>query len=120
MSLKNPRNTKSLRRQLRQNMTEAESILWERVRAKRLGIKVKRQYGIGPYVLDFYIPKVKLAIEVDGGIHQRPEVKEKDINRDTFLKRNGIEVCRFTNDEILNEMDKVLREIKKIIESKIE
>jgi very-short-patch-repair endonuclease len=81
---------------------------------------VKRQYGIGPYILDFYIPKIRLAIEVDGGIHQNPDVKEKDINRDAFLKRNGIDVLRFTNDEVLNEMDKVLSEVKKITVSKIE
>jgi very-short-patch-repair endonuclease len=120
MSLKNPRNTKTLRRELRQNMTEAESALWEKTRGKSLGVRVKRQYGIGPYILDFYIPKIRLAIEVDGGIHQNPDVKEKDINRDAFLKRNGIDVLRFTNDEVLNEMDKVLSEVKKITVSKIE
>ncbi|WP_421773115.1 endonuclease domain-containing protein [Gracilimonas sp.] len=120
MSLKNPRNTKDLRRTLRKNMTEAESMLWEKVRANKLGIKVKRQYGIGPYVLDFYIPKIRLAIEVDGGIHQQPEVKEKDINRDAFLNRNGIEVIRFTNNQILNEIEKVLLEIKTRVESKTE
>lgn len=69
MSLKNPRNTKALRRELRQNMTKAEIYLWERIRRKSLGVRVKRQYGIGPYILDFYIPQLNLAIEVDGKIH---------------------------------------------------
>lgn len=117
MSLKNPQNTKYLRRQLRQNMTKAEAILWEKVRATKLGVKVKRQYGIGPYVLDFYIPKIRIAIEVDGGIHQKPEIKVKDINKDSFLNENGIIVLRFTNDEILNELDEVLFEITKRIKT---
>ena len=112
MSLKNPRNTKDLRRTLRKNMTEAEAILWERVRAKKLGTKVKRQYGVGPYVLDFYIPKYNLAIEIDGKIHLNPDVKERDINRDAFLERNGIEVLRFTNNQVLNEIEQVLIKIK--------
>lgn len=116
MSLENPRNTKSLRRELRQNMTEAKSILWEKVRAKRLGIKVKRQYGIGPYVLDCYIPKINLAIEVDGKIHLKPEVKEKDLNRGAFLNRNGIEVVRFKNENILNDIEKVLKKLEHQIE----
>ncbi len=58
-------------------MTKAEAILWEKIRASQLGIKVKRQYGIGPYILDFYIPKIRLAIEVDGEIHLKPDVQEK-------------------------------------------
>ncbi|WP_428235541.1 endonuclease domain-containing protein [Gracilimonas sp.] len=118
MSLKNPRNTKDLRRSLRKNMTEAEAILWERLRGKKLGVRARRQYGIGPYVLDFYIPKFNLAIEVDGKIHLNPEVKEKDINRDSFLKRNGIEVIRFKNETVLDNIEEAISELKKRIEDK--
>lgn len=116
MGLKNPRNTKDLRRELRQKMTEAESVLWENVRAKKLGVNIKRQYGIGPYILDFYIPKISLAIEVDGGIHLKPEVKEKDINKDAFLNENGISVIRFRNEDVLNNLEKVLFNINSRIE----
>ena len=117
MGLKNPQNTKHLRRELRQKMTVAESVLWEHVRAKKLGLNVKRQYGIGPYILDFYIPKIRLAIEVDGEIHLEPEVKEKDINKDAFLNENGISVIHFTNEEVLNKTKSVLLEINQRIEA---
>ncbi|MBO6535246.1 MAG: endonuclease domain-containing protein [Balneolaceae bacterium] len=117
MGLKNPQNTKHLRRELRQKMTEAETVLWDHVRAKKLGVNVKRQYGIGPYILDFYIPKIRLAIEVDGGIHLKPEVKEKDINKDAFLNENGIRVIRFTNDDVLNKTASVLFEINTRVEA---
>ena len=117
MSIKNPEKTKQLRRDLRQNMTEAEKLLWERVRNKQLcGVRVKRQYGIGPYILDFYIPRAKLAIEVDGKIHLNPEVKKKDMNKDAFLTRNGIKVSRFKNETVLNNIDSVLLDLKKRIE----
>ena len=80
-------------------MTSAEELLWDRVRGKKLqGLRFKRQYGLGPYILDFYVPQVKLCIEVDGGIHNLKEVKEKDKNRDAFMKENGIKVVRFRND----------------------
>ena len=96
---KNPRNTKTLRQQYRREMTSAEELLWDRVRGKKLqGLRFKRQYGLGPYILDFYVPQVKLCIEVDGGIHNLKEVKEKDKNRDAFMKENGIKVVRFRND----------------------
>lgn len=85
MSFKNPKKTKQLRRDLRQNMTEAEKILWQRVRNKQLcGVKIRRQYGFGPYVIDFHAPKVNLAIEVDGKIHLTKEQKERDLNKDVF------------------------------------
>ncbi|MFA5668762.1 MAG: endonuclease domain-containing protein [Balneolaceae bacterium] len=117
MSLKNPRNTRVLRKQLRNDMTIAEKMLWEKVRKKSLGVRVKRLYGIGPYVLDFYIPQINLAIEVDGGIHLNPEVIIKDVNKDAFLNRNGIRVVRFKNEAILNNMEEVLFRLKNLIEN---
>ncbi|MEX2477147.1 MAG: endonuclease domain-containing protein [Gracilimonas sp.] len=121
MSFKNPRKTKQLRRDLRQNMTEPEKLLWERVRNKQLcGIKARRQYGIGPYVLDFYIPKAKLAIEVDGKIHLSKEVKENDINKDAFLNRNGIHVIRIKNEDVVNEIDDVITKLEVIVSKRLE
>ncbi|MEP1306507.1 MAG: DUF559 domain-containing protein [Balneola sp.] len=76
MNIKNPRNSLELRKSLRRSMTESEIRLWERVRKKQiLGTRFKRQYGMGPYILDFYVPKANLCIEVDGSIHDLKEVK---------------------------------------------
>ena len=116
MSLKNPRNTKLQRQSLRREMTSSEELLWDRVRGKQLlGLRFKRQYGLGPYILDFYVPQVKLCIEVDGGIHNSKEVKEKDLNRDAFMNENGIRVLRFRNEEIENEIESVVEIIKREI-----
>lgn len=113
MSLKNPRDTKFQSQLLRREMTSSEELLWDRVRGKQLlGLRFKRQYGLGPYILDFYVPQVKLCIEVDGGIHNLKEVKEKDKNRDAFMIENGIRVLRFRNDEIENEIGNVIDIIK--------
>ena len=116
MSLKNPKQTKQLRRDLRQNMTEAEDLLWQRIRNKKLcGVRVKRQYGLGPFILDFYIPKARLAIEIDGKIHLKKEQRERDLNKDTFLTENGIKVVRFTNEEVLNHIENVFAKLEAII-----
>ncbi|SMO45868.1 endonuclease domain-containing protein [Gracilimonas mengyeensis] len=120
MSIKNPRKTLQQRRKLRQDMTEAEEILWEALRRKTLGVRVKRQYGVGPYILDFYIPKVKLAIEVDGKIHLKKVVQEKDLNRDVFLTRNGIEVIRFKNEEVLNNLENVVSKLHRMVKRKLQ
>ena len=116
MGLKNPSNTKSTRRLLRKKMTEAEVVFWSAVRAKQLfGLRVKRQYGFGSYILDFYIPKLQLAFELDGDVHCQLPVLKKDINRDTFLKQNGIKVLRISNEEILQNLDGVLRFLTQIV-----
>ncbi|MFY0684691.1 MAG: DUF559 domain-containing protein [Balneola sp.] len=112
MNIKNPRLTLEQRRELRRNQTKAEEILWKEIRARKLGIKFRRQYGIGPYILDFYAPSIKLAIEVDGGIHLKKEVEIKDRNRDAFLNKNEIHVLRVKNEEIEKELEKVLSKIK--------
>lgn len=120
MSFKNPKKTKQLRRDLRRNMTKAEEILWQRVRNKQLcGVRVRRQYGFGSYVLDFYVPKISLAIEVDGGIHLSKNQKERDLNKDTFLNDNGIEVLRIKNEEIFDDLDYLVSKLETIVNKKI-
>lgn len=116
MNIKNPRRTLEQRRELRRNQTKAEEILWEEIRARKLGIKFRRQYGIGPYILDFYAPSIKLAIEVDGGIHLKKEVQIKDRNRDAFLKKQGVHILRFKNQEIEKDLNKNLLSMKDKIE----
>lgn len=113
MSIKNPRYTIDRRRKLRKEMTKAEALLWEEVRGKKIeGVRVRRQYGVGPYIIDFFIPSVDLAIEVDGKIHLKREVKEKDRNKDAFLKENGIHIVRITNEEVLNDIKRVKLKLK--------
>lgn len=120
MGLKNPRKTKQLRRELRQNMTKAEEMLWQRIRNKQLcGVKARRQYGFGPYVIDFYIPKVYLAIEVDGKIHLSKEQRQRDLNKDTFLRKNRVEVIRIKNEEIFSDLDAVVTKLETIVKEKL-
>ncbi len=70
---------------------------------------------MGPYVLDFYCPELRLCIEIDGDIHDLPENKKKDSERTIFLNQNKIEVIRFTNEEIAENIDDVINSIKEKI-----
>lgn len=116
MSVRNPRKTVQIRRRLRRASTEAEALFWKSVRGKKiLGLKFRRQYGIENYILDFYIPSLRIAVEIDGGVHQIESVKEKDLNKDTFLKENGIEVIRFTNDEVLDDLSTSMQKLENIL-----
>ena len=80
------------------------------------GYKFRQQHGMGPYVLDFYCPELRLCIEVDGDIHDLPENKEKDRERTIFLNQNRIEVIRFRNEEINENIEDVINRIKEKIE----
>lgn len=112
MSIKNPKKTLEQRRRLRRKMTEAEELFWSRVRNKQLdGLRVKRQYGLGPYILDFYIPKYKLAIELDGGVHSIELVIRKDQNKNAFLNENGISVLRLENEIVLKNIEAALKKV---------
>ena len=102
---------------MRENMTEAEKRLWLRINNKQLGFRFKPQHPISRFVADFYCHKLKLIIEVDGGIHTGKDEREYDINREGVLKRFGIKVIRFTNEEVMNDMEKVVKEIKKYLPS---
>ena len=103
---------KKRRRELRRNQTEAEKMVWAHLRNKQFyGMKFFRQYSIGPYILDFYCPTVKLAIELDGGQHNQPENKGYDLARSEFLKAQSIDVIRFWNDEVLLNMEGLLSEL---------
>ncbi len=93
-------------------MTEAESLLWSKIKGKQLkGRQLYRQKIIGDYIADFYCPKAKLVIEVDGGQHYCIEGKEKDRMRDDYMAGAGITVLRFSDREALKDIDLVLQEI---------
>ncbi len=103
------------RRELRKNLTETETILWSRLKNNGLGVKFRRQYGVGQYVLDFYCPKLKLAIEIDGGIHNEEEQKSYDIARQKHIETAKIKFIRFSDMDVKNNLTIVLNELERII-----
>jgi phosphoribosylformimino-5-aminoimidazole carboxamide ribotide isomerase len=105
--------------ELRNNLTEAENILWNYLKGNSFGIKFRRQHPASMYVLDFYAHKIKLAIEVDGSIHSLEEVKKNDLQRQSHLESLGISFIRFSNFEVIKETDKVLLKIKSEVEKSL-
>ena len=104
---------KDRRRQLRNNLTPPEARLWSILKGKKIeGVKFRRQQSINNYIVDFYCPQVKLIIEVDGKTHNEVTSNAKDFERDLFLRSSGYTVLRFTNIEIMNEIEYVLSEIR--------
>ena len=103
--------------ELRKNMTEAEKILWSALRRKQLlNKRFRRQHPIDCFIADFYCHEAKLIIEVDGGIHQTVEQRERDEGRTFELEQYGLKVIRFTNERVLKDKKKVLEEIRKEVE----
>ena len=98
-------------RQLRRNHTPAEQLLWSRLRSGALGVKVRRQQTIGPFIVDFFIPAVGLIIEIDGSVHDRPDVAAQDAARTEYLEAVGMAVIRFTNHEVLFDTELTLARI---------
>ncbi|MCG8608582.1 endonuclease domain-containing protein [bacterium] len=103
---------KSHARQLRKNMTDSETLLWSKIRRKQVrGVQFYRQKSLGNYIVDFYCPKAKLVIEVDGGQHYSEEGLKQDALRDKYLGQLGLHVMRFTNIDVLENIDGVLETI---------
>jgi very-short-patch-repair endonuclease len=97
---------------LRKSETKAERLLWEQLKERKInGYKFRRQHPISQFIVDFYCHELKLIIEVDGEIHYLPENKEYDENRTAELERFELTVLRFTNNEIENNINKVLSTI---------
>lgn len=103
---------KERRQELRKNQTPHEEKLWKYLRARRMKKKrFFRQYSVGPYILDFYCPENRMAIELDG-IHHEMEQKEYDKERDWYLQMHDVKVYRFTNKEIQENLTEVLKQIE--------
>ena len=101
-------NLKPASRQLRSEMTECERLLWSRLRGKQLnGVQFYRQKPIGSYIVDFYAPAARLVVEVDGPQHQDQIHTQNDAHRDKSLKSQGLRVIRFTNLQVLQDLDAV-------------
>jgi len=103
---------KTLRQRLRKDMPDAEVIVWSYLRDRRLcGYKFRRQHGIGRYVVDFYCPKLRLVIELDGDSHFQSGAAKRDRQRQNFIESFGITVIRFTNTDIYENITGVLEEL---------
>src|SRR5438105_4749211 len=97
---------KERRRELRKSQTDVEKTLWSKLRNKQCnGFKFYRQYGLGDYILDFYCPKLRLSIELDGSQHA--ETKEHDQIRTDYIVANDIRELRFWNNEVIENLDGV-------------
>lgn len=103
----NNQNQKQRRQELRKNQTEAEKILWKKIRNRQLNsLKFYRQYSVGPYILDFFCPTIRLCIELDG--HQHENEREYDNERENFLNDKDIATIRFWNDEVIENINNVI------------
>lgn len=100
---------KQLSKNNRNNPTEAEYVMWQYLRKNKYGYKFVRQKPMLRFILDFYCRKLLLAIEIDGGSHNKK--KNYDLERDKLLSSLNIKTVRFTNDEVLNDFNKVLNKI---------
>ncbi len=112
-------NLQGYSRELRKSMTDAEVRLWSRLRLRQLkGYQFYRQRIIGNYIVDFFCPRAKLVIEVDGGQHYFDKMVLTDIKRDDHLKGIGLKVLRFTDTDVLTNTDAVLDKILEHIDEK--
>jgi len=98
------------RRDLRNNPTPEENVLWQKIRNNKLGYKFRRQHSIGNFIADFYCPAKKLIIEIDGEHHLRKQ--EVDTERSNYLESLGFKVIRFWNKEINCEINNVIKRIE--------
>lgn len=112
----NTTRNKEIRRQLREDSPPAEKRLWAHIRRRHIGgHRFRRQYGIGPFVVDFYCPEARLVIEVDGPSHYEPGEPERDRCRQEYLEKLGLRVVRFTNTEVLEGTEGVVEAITKAL-----
>ena len=112
-NINNQKHLKEFRKNLRKNLTPSEAKLWLCLKNKQLDDKrFRRQFSVGNFILDFYCPEEKIAVELDGKHHFTPEGRMIDEERDTFLSHQGIKVIRFENIRVLRQIENVLEEIK--------
>ena len=103
----------------RNQPTAAETVFWMHLKEGIESCKFRRQHPIGMYIADFYCHKAAVIIEVDGSIHHTKEVKKADEEKEVFLTTRSYTVLRFTNDEVMHELETVLQKITKTINNNI-
>ena len=103
---------------LRKRMTNCEILLWEKLKGKQIqGLRFRSQHPIDIYIVDFYCHEARLVVEIDGQIHEGQI--EYDDGREAEIEKYDIKVIRFTNDEVINNIDKVVNNIKTIVKERI-
>ncbi len=108
----NKNSEKEKRRKLRQDTVKAEKIIWDRIRNRQIeDCKFRRQYSVDKFVIDFYSPILKLAIEIDGESHFKEGAAEYDRERQMYIESLGIKFIRFTNNDVYDNLDGVLESI---------
>jgi very-short-patch-repair endonuclease len=113
----NRKYQKPIRQRLRKDATAAEKLLWSRLKHSQLcGHKFRRQQGIAKFVMDFYCPEHKLAIEIDGATHSTPEEIKYDKERQEYIEKFGVNFLRFTNSDVFENLDWVLESIVERLE----
>jgi very-short-patch-repair endonuclease len=114
--LYNKTSEKDKRQSLRNNMPPAEKLIWNRLKGKQIeGCKFRRQYSISAFVVDFYVPELRLAIEIDGSSHVGAAAQAYDAERQTFLESKGTKFLRFTNQQVYEELDAVIESIGLVV-----
>lgn len=111
----NRQQQKLQRQHLRANMPMPEKILWAKIRNQQLGVKFRRQHGIGRYIVDFYCPECALVIELDGDSHYQEGAQEYDAIRDEFMRSMDLEVLRFANVGVMNNLESVVIRICELV-----
>lgn len=112
------RNNVDICRKLRKNETDAEHKLWHLLRSRQLnGVKFRRQFPVESYILDFYVPELRLCIEVDGGQHYEDEGRKRDELRTEELRKEGIRVLRFSDRDVLGDIEGVYEVIRNTVEN---
>ncbi|OGY36119.1 MAG: hypothetical protein A3E36_00860 [Candidatus Andersenbacteria bacterium RIFCSPHIGHO2_12_FULL_45_11b] len=110
------KDIKPTRSALRKRMTAPELVFWTAIRSRKLkGYKFRRQYSTGRYIIDFYCPKVRLGVEIDGDSHFTNNQKQYDALRQEYINALGIKILRYTNDEIMKNLNGVLEDISKCL-----
>ncbi|PXX17829.1 very-short-patch-repair endonuclease [Nitrosomonas ureae] len=111
---------KPFARNLRSNLTDAEQLLWSKLRRKQiLGVQFYRQKPLANYIVDFYCAAANLVIELDGSQHFEPDHQASDEERDRKLESLGLRVLRFDNRQVMQELDAVMRVVFEAVEKKI-
>jgi very-short-patch-repair endonuclease len=104
---------KDLAKKNREHPTPAESALWKFLKNNALGCTFKRQHVVGAYIADFICIQARLIIEIDGGYHQLPEQQISDLERQQWLESQGFKVIRFTNEEVMADIERVIDTIER-------
>jgi len=115
----NKKEIQKRRRLLRSNMTFSEKIVWMYLRKQQMKVRFLRQYSVDKYIIDFYCPKLKIAIEIDGDVHEQEEQKKHDIIRQEYLERLGIKFLRLKNDELFDNPNKAFERIENKVKEEL-